>query len=188
MRGRTRKLLLSILALTTALIYYPAAANQWPHQTVRIVVPFPAGSAIDSAARILADGLSKRWERPVVIENRSGGETMGADRDPEARWQEGRAHAERHPAWRRPRVPRARQRDDQGRRAGVQVAGDVGKRHARDHHRSGPRRGDRPQLRRAHSSPHSAGADIVEAIVTRGASETLTLAVLSQAFPMEWKQ
>jgi tripartite-type tricarboxylate transporter receptor subunit TctC len=75
MRTRFRMLFLPALALTLALIRHPAAADQWPQQTVRIVVPFPAGSAIDSAARILADGLSKRWERPVVIENKPGGET-----------------------------------------------------------------------------------------------------------------
>jgi tripartite-type tricarboxylate transporter receptor subunit TctC len=38
-------------------------------------VPFPAGSGIDVAARIIADGLGKRWEKAVVVENRPGGET-----------------------------------------------------------------------------------------------------------------
>jgi tripartite-type tricarboxylate transporter receptor subunit TctC len=42
---------------------------------VRIIVPFPAGSAPDTAARLLADGLTKRWDRPVVIENKPGAET-----------------------------------------------------------------------------------------------------------------
>jgi tripartite-type tricarboxylate transporter receptor subunit TctC len=50
----------------------------WPERQVRVVVTFPAGSANDAAARILADGLSKRWTKPVVIENRAGAEgTLG---------------------------------------------------------------------------------------------------------------
>jgi tripartite-type tricarboxylate transporter receptor subunit TctC len=51
------------------------ASDQWPRQSVRIIVPFPAGSAPDIAARLLADGLTKRWDRPVVIENKPGAET-----------------------------------------------------------------------------------------------------------------
>jgi tripartite-type tricarboxylate transporter receptor subunit TctC len=55
------------------------ASDKWPQQSVRIIVPFPAGSAVDIAARLLADGLSKRWDRAVVVENKPGGETtLGA--------------------------------------------------------------------------------------------------------------
>jgi tripartite-type tricarboxylate transporter receptor subunit TctC len=42
---------------------------------VRIIVPLAAGGANDIAARLLADGLTKRWDRPVVVENKPGGET-----------------------------------------------------------------------------------------------------------------
>jgi tripartite-type tricarboxylate transporter receptor subunit TctC len=51
------------------------AADTWPEHTVRIIVPFPAGGAVDIAARILAEGLAKRWDRTVVVENKPGGET-----------------------------------------------------------------------------------------------------------------
>jgi tripartite-type tricarboxylate transporter receptor subunit TctC len=45
---------------------------------VRLVVTFPPGSANDAAARILADRLSKRWDKTVVVENRTGAEgTLG---------------------------------------------------------------------------------------------------------------
>jgi tripartite-type tricarboxylate transporter receptor subunit TctC len=44
----------------------------WPQKAVRIVVGFPAGSTPDTAARILADGLSKHWEQPVVVEAKVG--------------------------------------------------------------------------------------------------------------------
>jgi tripartite-type tricarboxylate transporter receptor subunit TctC len=53
-----------------------ATAEQWPTQNVRIIVPFPAGGAVDITARILADSLAKRWDQPVVVENKPGGETM----------------------------------------------------------------------------------------------------------------
>jgi tripartite-type tricarboxylate transporter receptor subunit TctC len=51
---------------------------EWPERTVKIVVTFPAGSANDSAARIFADALSRKWGKPVVVENRPGAEgTIG---------------------------------------------------------------------------------------------------------------
>ena len=39
--------------------------SDWPSRTVKIIVPFPAGSADDVAARIYAEGLSQRWIRPA---------------------------------------------------------------------------------------------------------------------------
>jgi tripartite-type tricarboxylate transporter receptor subunit TctC len=50
----------------------PARADAWPQRNVRIFTPFPAGTGGDVSARLFADGLSKRWGRPVVIENRPG--------------------------------------------------------------------------------------------------------------------
>ena len=76
MRGHTR--ILSSIWLAFAGMWwtcYAAATENWPQQSVRIIVPFPAGSGIDVAARIIGDGLAKRWERPVVIENKPGAET-----------------------------------------------------------------------------------------------------------------
>jgi tripartite-type tricarboxylate transporter receptor subunit TctC len=44
----------------------------YPTKPVRILVPFPAGGAVDIVARTLGDELSKRWGQSVVIENRPG--------------------------------------------------------------------------------------------------------------------
>jgi tripartite-type tricarboxylate transporter receptor subunit TctC len=49
-----------------------ASAQSYPTQTVRIVVPFSAGSITDGLARILADRLATLWKQQVIVENRPG--------------------------------------------------------------------------------------------------------------------
>jgi tripartite-type tricarboxylate transporter receptor subunit TctC len=49
-----------------------ASAQNYPTQTVRIVVPFSAGSITDGLARILADKLQEMWKQQVIVENRPG--------------------------------------------------------------------------------------------------------------------
>jgi tripartite-type tricarboxylate transporter receptor subunit TctC len=45
---------------------------QFPTQTVRIIVPFGAGSNTDGQARIIADKLADLWHQTVIVENRPG--------------------------------------------------------------------------------------------------------------------
>ncbi|HTG07492.1 MAG TPA: tripartite tricarboxylate transporter substrate binding protein [Bradyrhizobium sp.] len=52
----------------------PARAGDWPQGTVRIITPFPAGTGADLAARIFAERLTSRWGKPVVVENKPGGD------------------------------------------------------------------------------------------------------------------
>lgn len=49
-----------------------AHAQVFPSQTVRLVVPYPAGGALDILARSLAADLAKTWGQPVVVENVAG--------------------------------------------------------------------------------------------------------------------
>ncbi len=57
------------------------AQTSYPEQTVRILVGFPAGTAPDVAARIVADKLATRWGKPVVVENITGASgNIAADR------------------------------------------------------------------------------------------------------------
>ena len=51
----------------------------FPNHTVRIIVPFPAGGTADVLPRIIGQYLSKHWNQPVVVENKSGaGGNIGA--------------------------------------------------------------------------------------------------------------
>jgi tripartite-type tricarboxylate transporter receptor subunit TctC len=65
------KLLLAICAALASMIA-PAAAQQWPERTIKIVVPYPAGGNVDGAARVLAEHLQTALGQPVVIENKAG--------------------------------------------------------------------------------------------------------------------
>jgi tripartite-type tricarboxylate transporter receptor subunit TctC len=57
------------------------AQTNYPEQNVRVLVGFPAGTAPDVAARILADKLAVVWGKGVVVENLSGASgNIAADR------------------------------------------------------------------------------------------------------------
>lgn len=50
------------------------AGETWPDRTVKFIVPFGPGAGADIGARLFADRLSTRWGKPVVVENRPGGD------------------------------------------------------------------------------------------------------------------
>jgi tripartite-type tricarboxylate transporter receptor subunit TctC len=57
-----------------------ARAQSYPSRPVRIIVPFPAGQASDTIARLIGQSLSERLGQPFVIENRTGaGGNIGAE-------------------------------------------------------------------------------------------------------------
>ncbi len=62
-----------------------AAQSSFPSQGVKIIVPFGAGSATDSLARVIGDKLSQVWKQTVIIENRPGlpGTTSAAKSAPD---------------------------------------------------------------------------------------------------------
>lgn len=70
-----RTLLASALALSVGA---PALASS---KTLRIVVPFQAGSATDTTARIIADHFGKATQRPVIIDNKPGAAGLLAARE-----------------------------------------------------------------------------------------------------------
>jgi tripartite-type tricarboxylate transporter receptor subunit TctC len=51
----------------------PATAQAWPARTVRIIVPFGPGSTADIVARLVADGLTKKYpDSTFLVENKPG--------------------------------------------------------------------------------------------------------------------
>jgi tripartite-type tricarboxylate transporter receptor subunit TctC len=74
-----RLLGLAILALVADLAgIATAAAQTYPTRTVRFIIPFGPASASDITARMFADRLTARWGKPVVVENRPGGDGLVA--------------------------------------------------------------------------------------------------------------
>jgi tripartite-type tricarboxylate transporter receptor subunit TctC len=65
---------LALAAVSTAF----AESQVWPQRSVRFILPFGPGSATDVAARLIGDRLSAKWAKPVVIENRPGGDGLVA--------------------------------------------------------------------------------------------------------------
>lgn len=62
-----------LLLLAAAL---PAHSQDWPTRPVKLLVPYPPGGNVDSAARIIADGLQKAFGQPFIVENRAGASGM----------------------------------------------------------------------------------------------------------------
>jgi tripartite-type tricarboxylate transporter receptor subunit TctC len=60
------------LALLLAAPSLHAIAEAYPSKPIKLVIAFAAGSATDSAGRILAEELSRRLGQNVIVENRAG--------------------------------------------------------------------------------------------------------------------
>ncbi len=69
----TLRLLQTLAGMTLLAVTPPLAlAQSWPDKTLTIVVPTAAGGANDAMARILAQGLSTRLGKPVIVDNKAG--------------------------------------------------------------------------------------------------------------------
>ena len=75
----SRLLILTWIALG-ALLALPAAGQSYPSKPVRLVVPFPAGSATDTIARLVAIDLQESLGQPFVLDNKPGAQgIIGSD-------------------------------------------------------------------------------------------------------------
>lgn len=74
----SRSLLLCSLALTV--VSFKAEAQTWPTRSIRVVVPFAAGTITDLVPRLVFDRLSAQLGQSITVENRpgAGGTTAAA--------------------------------------------------------------------------------------------------------------
>ncbi len=70
-----------LLMFAAALLFAAQALAQYPNKPIRIVVPFPSGSATDVVARILGQSVSAAVGQPVIVDNKVGadGAIAGAE-------------------------------------------------------------------------------------------------------------
>ncbi len=64
--------LVGLLIAAAATLFAASASAQYPAKPVRMLVGFAPGGGVDIVARIVAQKLSERWGKPVVVENRTG--------------------------------------------------------------------------------------------------------------------
>jgi tripartite-type tricarboxylate transporter receptor subunit TctC len=64
------------VAVVTAVCQTPLSAETWPQRQVRILLPSGAGSGPDVVARLFSAKLAERWNKPVIVENRPGGDGL----------------------------------------------------------------------------------------------------------------
>ena len=70
-----RSLKLMTAALCAVLASAGSAAfaqGAWPTKPITMIVPYLAGGGADPAARLLAEGMSKRLGRPIVVDFKAG--------------------------------------------------------------------------------------------------------------------
>ena len=74
-KHRMKRVLLGT-ALSALGFFSLTAHAVFPDKPVTIVVPYGVGGSSDAQARVVAQALSKKWNQPVVIDNRAGGQTV----------------------------------------------------------------------------------------------------------------
>ena len=55
-----------------------ASAQTYPQRAVKFILPFGPAAGVDITARLLGEKLAARWGKPVVVENRPGGDGLVA--------------------------------------------------------------------------------------------------------------
>ncbi|MBO0763099.1 MAG: tripartite tricarboxylate transporter substrate binding protein [Hyphomicrobiaceae bacterium] len=72
---RIAMLALAVLAITLS---GTSAQDKYPTKPIEIIVPYVAGASTDLGARVMAQVLETRWQVPVRVINKPGGNTVPA--------------------------------------------------------------------------------------------------------------
>src|SRR5258708_26870172 len=75
---RTMRCVLQVLLAALVLTPDFAGAQTWPSRPVRMIVPQAAGGTPDIVARVISGRLSQELGQQVLVENRAGDGTLGA--------------------------------------------------------------------------------------------------------------
>lgn len=73
---RRSMILASIAACASALLSYPALAQDYPSKPIRLIVPWSPGGGTDVLARIIAAKLSESLKQQVIVENKAGAASL----------------------------------------------------------------------------------------------------------------
>jgi len=78
MNRRSVLTLAALGALARNGIGIPASAQtqNWPERNVRFILPLGPGSGVDIVTRLIADRLTAKWGKSVVVENKPGGDAI----------------------------------------------------------------------------------------------------------------
>ena len=62
----------ALLAAVLSFHATPASAQAYPNRLIKLIVPFPAGTATDTEARFLADKVGAALGQKIIVENKAG--------------------------------------------------------------------------------------------------------------------
>jgi tripartite-type tricarboxylate transporter receptor subunit TctC len=62
----------SVMGLGLSLGCQNIYAQPYPSKSIKLIIPFNAGGALDIVGRLLANELSKEFNQPVIVENKAG--------------------------------------------------------------------------------------------------------------------
>jgi tripartite-type tricarboxylate transporter receptor subunit TctC len=90
MKKLSCRMLFSTLCIAVPMLLGAGAvqAQSYPTKPIRLIVPYPPGGGVDTAARVISQPLAERLGQPVVIENKPGasgaiGTTIAAREKPD---------------------------------------------------------------------------------------------------------
>ena len=70
--GCVRRIMRLALAALIAAAAGVVDAQSYPNRPIKLIVPWPPGGGVDTAARLIAEPLAQRLGQPIVVDNRPG--------------------------------------------------------------------------------------------------------------------